>query len=317
MAEKLHYSLEALESLHRFGDIYAGAIHSIKSDKVDFEVIREARDSIGRHWYGMRCRITSKQTGQTNYLHTGLIFLPETRIGLMVEVDEQNNHHNYGLLVNGLIDTELFVVNRDEKEYLKLFMPDQTFEAMSGRSAGEQMDMLAAYMKACGESIMEVSDRKGFTLTTQDLLNTVYLGRAFKEVIETAKSDVYSVEINEADPDNFGQYASGYRYWLSNKDKSVRMYAYFGAIYSYKKRPAGIFAEIDWFSNQSCFDQVKAHFAGRDEFLYSNKEEKFIKLFMTPEGEEAFNAASPEEQLVQLKNFFNACCEALAVASGK
>ena len=315
MAEKLQFSLPALLSMHRFGDIYAAAVAGIQSDKVDFEVIRSARDCIGPHWYGMRVRITSKASGQTNYLHTGLIFLPETRVGLMVEVDRQNNAHNYALLWNGLSDTPLFEVNRDEEPYLKLFMPDDTFRAMNEKSAPEQQEMLAAYMKACTESIMAVSDAEGFQLNYQDLLNAVYLGRAFRDVIAGGSTEDYTVEINEKDPDNFGQYAMGYRFWLTNKQKTVRMYAYFGAIYSYKKRPAGIFGEIDWFSNQGCFDGVKAHFVPRNTFAYSNKEEKFIKLFMPQVQVEAFNAAGAEEQRNMLRAFFHECCAALTEAT--
>ena len=58
MAEKLHFSLPALLSMHRFGDLYAAAVAGIQSDLADFEVIRTARDCIGPHWYGMRVRIT-------------------------------------------------------------------------------------------------------------------------------------------------------------------------------------------------------------------------------------------------------------------
>ena len=315
MAEKLRFSLPAMQSMHRFGDIYAAAVEGIKSESVIFEVIRTARDCIGPHWYGMRVRITSRRTGQTNFLHTGLIFLPETRVGLMVEVDRQNNGHNYELLWNGLTDCPLFEVNRDEKPYLKLFMPDEQFRSMNGRPAEEQKDILAGYMKACAESIMEVSDAEGFSLDYQDLLDAVHLGRAFREVTAGGSCGEYSVEICEKDPDNFGQYAMGYRFWLTNAAGTVRMYAYFGAIYSYKKRPAGIFGEIDWFSNQHCFDGVKANFRARPAFEYSDREEKFIKLFMPQSQLEAFNEAEPEEQRAILGEFFHQCCGALAEAA--
>lgn len=315
MSEKLHFSLPALLSMHRFGDIYADAIASVESDKVTFEVIRSARDCIGPHWYGMRVRITSKASGQTNYLHTGLIFLPETRVGLMVEVDERNNLQNYGLLVNGLQDAPEFEVNRVEKEYLKLFMPDATFADMNAQPAAAQKQILASYIKACAEAIVDCSDAMGFSLDYQDLLNAVHLGRAFREVILTGDGENFHAEINEKDPDNFGQYAMGYRYWLYNADSSVKMYAYFGAIYSYKKRPAGIFAEIDWFSNQGCFDGVKENFQACESFEYSSREEKFIKLFMPQATLDAFNAAQPEQQLVILKDFYKQCCSALSAAA--
>ncbi len=316
MAEnQLKFDLPALLDLHRFGDIYAAAIRGISSETADFELIREAKDSIGRHWYGMRCRVTSKKSGVMFYLHTGLIFLPETKIGLMVEVDEQNNHATYDKVVSELPENPLYVINRAEKEYFKLFMPDETLAGLNGKKAEDQEKALGAYMQACGEELVKVMDSQGFTLTTEDLLHVYDLGRAFRRVITECQNPAFSVEINEKDPDNFGQYASGYRYWLTNKSGTARMYAYFGAIYSYKKRPAGIFAEIDWFSNQQAFDGVKANFQPTDAFEYSNKEEKFIKLFMPQAQVEKFNAGPYEEQIKMLKEFFGACCRALAEAS--
>ena len=83
-------------------------------------------------------------------------------------------------------------------------------------------------------------------------------------------------------------------------------------IYSYKKRPAGIFAEIDWFSNQEMFDAVKARFQGRDAFVYSGSDEKFIKLFMPQAAIEELNAAGYDRQIELLKEFFASCCGALA-----
>lgn len=316
MAEQdLCFDLPALFSLHRFGDIYAQAIREIQSDRVDFEVLRHARDSIGPHWYGMRCRATSRVSGISFYLHTGLIFLPSTQIGLMVEVDEKNNLSVYDQVVEQLQDGEEFTVNRAEREYFKLFMPQHTFEAMNRAGAQRQKELLGQYMKACGEALTAVVDGDGFRLCRADLLHTYDLGRAFRRVITETTAPDFSVEINEKDPDNFGQYASGYRYWLTNASGSVKLYAYFGAIYSYKKRPAGIFAEIDWFSNQEAFDAVKARFQGRDAFQYSDKEEKFIKLFMPDQAVEELNAAGYDRQIELLKEFFASCCGALSQAS--
>lgn len=317
MSEKLRFDLPALLSLHRFGDIYERAIAGIESDRAAFEVLRQAPDSIGPHWYGMRVRVTSLTNGESYYLHTGLIFLPQTKIGLMVEVDRKNNLHSYADLVARLEDGPLFTVNRAEEEYLKLFMPDGAFARMNRLGAAEQQKMLADYMKACAEAIVGVSDGLGFSLTEGDLLDAYGLARAFRKVIEDARCPDFQAEINDKDPDNFGQYAMGYRYYLSNRSGSARMYAYFGAIYSYKKRPAGLFAEIDWFSNQDCFDHVKAHFVPNDHFVYSDREEKFIKLFMPEPAVERFNAAGAEEQLALLEEFFVECSRALALASEK
>lgn len=313
--DKLNFNLSALLSMHRFGDAYEQAIREVESELVSCEVLRQAPDAIGPHWYGMRVRVTTKKCGLSFYLHTGLIFLPETKIGLMVEVDQKNNLANYDCLVQQIADEETFVVNRVEPEYLKLFMPDDTFTAMNESSADVQKNLLRTYFKDCAEAICRVAEGQSFRLNEQDLLHAVYLGRAFREVVTGCAEPDFIVQINEKDPDNFGQYAMGYRYHLINENQTADMYAYFGAIYSYKKRPAGIFAEIDWFSNQSCFDHVKANFKADSAFEYSEKEEKFIKLFMPQAKVDEFNAAPYERQIEILKEFFVICSRALAVAS--
>ena len=89
--ENLSFHVKEFQSLHRFGDELEIAIKEIDSMVADFEVIRDARDCIGRHWYGLRCRVNGKKTGVSLYLHIGLIYFPSTRHGLMVELDEQNN----------------------------------------------------------------------------------------------------------------------------------------------------------------------------------------------------------------------------------
>lgn len=315
MERNLCFDLPALLSLHRFGDIYAQAIREIQSDRVTLEVLREAKDSIGPHWYGMRCRATSKESGVSFYFHTGLIFLPTTKTGLMVEVDQKNNLATYDQVVAGLQDTPLFTVNRAEAEYLKLFMPDETYAEMNRADATTQKKMLGDYMKACAEAAVAVIDGQGFHVEVEDMLRVYDLGRAFRRVITESSATEYSVQINEKDPDNFGQYASGYRYWLENVSGTAKMYAYFGAIYSYKKRPAGIFAEIDWFSNQEVFDRVKENFKPDPRFCYSSHEEKFIKLFMPEQTVAALNGNPYEKQIEILKEFFAACNRALAAAS--
>ena len=313
----LYFDLPALLSLHRFGDIYAQAIQEIRSDKVDFQVLREAKDSIGPHWYGMRCRATSKASGFSFYLHTGLIFLPATQAGLMVEVDRKNNLAAYDQVVAELQAAPLFTVNRAEPEYLKLFMPDKTYAVLNRMGAPAQKKILGEYMKACAETLMEIVDGQGFRVKMTDVLRAYDLGRAFRRVITESRAPEYSIQINEADPDNFGQYASGYRYWLKNASGTAKMYAYFGAIYSYKKQPAGIFVEIDWFSNQQIFDVVKTNFQTDPQFQYSDREEKFIKLFMPEQTVAAFNGSVYEKQIEILKEFFATCSRALAMASEK
>ncbi len=315
MSENMKIDVPALRSLHRFGDIYEQAILAADSDLVRFAPERSAKDCIGPHWYGLRVHMECKKTGQHFYLHTGLIFLPETRTGLMVELDKANNQIPYEMVWNNIEGGDLFEVNRDEPVYLKLFMPDAGFARMNSLDSGGQRQMLRDYITACGEAICKAACMEGFALDYGALANTLRLARCFKAVLEEAGSEEYSVQVNAADPDNFGQYASGYRYWLEDKKSGNRMYAYFGGIYSYKKEPAGIFAEIDWLNNQAVFDAAFANMKPTGLFTFSAAEPKFIKLFMAPETVEAFNAAEAAKQKEIMASFLHAANTALVQAA--
>lgn len=315
MPDKLHFSLPALRALHRFGDIYEEAIARAESPLVAFTVDRASHDCIGPHWYGLRVHMECKQTGQRFYLHTGLIFLPETRTGLMVELDKQNNHIPYEQVWRKLEGRPEFLVNRDEEPYLKLFMPDGDFAALNQMEHREQAALLGRYFTACGEAIATAAYTEGFRLQYENLADTLSLARAFEAALQAAGGEEYSVELNKADPDNFGQYASGFRYWLADKKGPNRMYAYFGAIYSYKKEPAGLFAEIDWLNNQAMFDRAFQNMKSTSGFVFSEKEPKFIKLFMPPEAVQRFNEAAPEAQRQLLADFLHECNTAMILAA--
>lgn len=337
MAEKLHIDIDALESMHRFGDILSDAIESIQSDLAEFRVIRDAKDCIGRHWYGVRCQVTCRKSGMGFYLHIGLIYLPATRTGLMIELDEQNNRSSYGNVLENIEEHSEFEINREEPEYFKLFMPDAVFADMSGRPRGEQAGILKNFVQSGAEAIVNADQRTGFRLNYQNLRDAFHLANAFEEALREMTSDICQVTVNLADKDNFGQYAEGFRYDLTDK-KGCSLYAYFGVIYSYKKKPSGIFVEIDKHSNPENFDRVLerieetemyAHGASRNldpsgmdglrPIMYelSTAEAGFIKLFMKKEMEEALNQAEPEEQIRMLKEFLKACSEAMVLALNK
>lgn len=315
--EQLNINIDSLRSMHRFGDCLEEAINKIESDTCDFEVKRDAKDCIGRHWYGLRVRVTDKKVGTGFYLHIGLIYFPTTRKGLMVELDEQNNQNVYATVVQQIQARKEFEINRDEKEYFKLFMPDQTFETMLSLPRNEQVECLKIYVQNCAEAIVEAQSNEGFSFSIENLDNSRNLINAFDKVLNEVDSQHSKVVVNYNDKDNFGQYAAGFRYYLSDLNDVETYYAYFGAIYSYKKNPAGIFAEIDWFSNQSNFDNVYKHLEKSDKFNYSNNEPKFIKLFMKDEDVEKFNKASYEEQVEQLKEFLRECNDAMVLAGLK
>lgn len=308
--ERLHVDIKALESMHRFGDILSDSIESIQSDLAAFQVIRDAKDCIGRHWYGLRCRVTCKRSGISFYLHIGLIYFPSTRPGLMIELDEQNNQNSYGCVLENIKAHEEFEINRAEKEYFKLFMPDKAFAEMSGRTRGEQAVTLRRFVQSGAEAIVEAAYAKGFCLDYQNMADSLNLINAFDKALQEMKSDISAVKVNYQDKDNFGQYAQGFRYYLTDKNE-LSLYAYFGAIYSYKKQPSGIFAEIDQFSNQKEFARVYENIQASSMYELGISEPGFVKLFMREETMEKLNKAEYEQQIELLKEFLKSCNEAM------
>ncbi len=312
--EKLHVDITALSSLHRFGDVLEEAINTVQSDLVEMKAVRDARDCIGRHWYGMRCQVTCKRSQAGFYLHMGLIYLPTTRCGFMVELDEQNNQSCYAVVKQNIQENLFYEVNRVEPEYFKLFMPDESFQALANMKRGEQIAAVRQFVQAAAEGIAEAAYEEGFHITLKDMADARNLVEAFDKTLREVEGDVSKVEINYKDKDNFGQYAEGFRYYLSDKEDTIRMYAYFGAIYSYKKMPAGIFAEVDWFSNQRIFDRVFENMKPQEGYDLSIREPKFIKLFMKQETVEQLNAADYETQMEILKGFLKNCNDRLVEA---
>jgi hypothetical protein len=147
-----------------------------------------------------------------------------------------------------------------------------------------------------------------------DSLNLV---NAFDKALNAVESGVSKVAVNYADKDNFGQYAEGFRYYLSDKEDSLKLYAYFGAIYSYKKQPSGIFAEVDWFSNQKVFDAVYDNMEQSEEYDLSIREPKFVKLFMKESKVAELNNADYETQIKILKEFLRECNDQMIRAGKK
>lgn len=312
--DKLNLNTDALSSLHRFGDVLEEAVCCVESDLVKLQPVRDAADCIGRHWYGMRCLATCKRSGARFYLHMGLIYFASTRYGLMVELDEKNNKSCYAAVKQNIAGHPLYEINCEEPEYFKLFMPETTFLELSGKKRGRQIMEIRDYVRAAAEGIAQAAYEEGFHITFQDMTDARNLAEAFDETLQKVQGRISRVEINYKDKDNFGQYAQGFRYYLGDQAGTIRMYAYFGAIYSYKKSPAGIFAEVDRFSNPDIFDRLCQGIKPSEGYLLSSREPGFIKLFMTLETTEAFNRAAYEGQIEILKSFLAECNDRLVEA---
>ncbi len=313
--DKAQINVEALRSLHRFGDLFEQAVCTVQSDLVELSPLRQAPDSNGPYWCGMRCKANCKRTGQGFYLHMGLIYLPETQMGLMVEVDRKNNLEPYAAVLAAIKNTQDYTVNTVEDGYIKLFMPDERFAALNKLDAMGQVLELAKYVKTCTEAIVAAAYYEPFRLDNNDLLNAYRLTVQYKAALESGAGGEYEAELIVKHPDNFGQYACGYRYWLRSLDGEVALFAYFGSIYSYRKSPSGVFVEIDQQSNPNWFEKAFSAIAENDGYVLSKKEPQFIKLFLPDDKVALFNDADEEGQFEILRAFLRLCSRQLLNAA--
>lgn len=312
--KRLKSDIRALQSIQRFGDGLEAAIRQIQSDTAGFEVVRDAEDCIGRHWYGLRCRVNGKKTGVSLYLYIGLIYHPETRRGLVAELDEQNNPGVYQTVAQNTQEPGGFEINREEQEYFKLFMPEEVFESLSEKPGTDQVLILGDFVRRAGEAMIQAASEQGFFICYEQMEDALNLCNAFDRTLNRAEGEESRIWVNYKDRDNFGQYASGFRYHLSDKEGKVSLYAYFGVIYSYKKQPCGIFTEIDRNSNPDEFARVEENIIPSEEYELSRKEEGFLKLFLPRKKMEKFHDCEYEEQMSLLKRFVEKCNDSMICA---
>lgn len=304
MAAGAQLHVSALRSLPLFLDVYEATLLSIKSEAIECQPVRKASDGIGAHWYGMRVRVQCKKTGLSLYLHTGLIFHPDTRKGLMIEVDRRNHFAVYSLLWEQLKPGDGFEVERQEEDYLKIFMPDADYDLLGRSTLSEQMIILRHFFQQAVEAIAYVLEKAfpGFCYPVEEMDAGRELLCLLNEALDSLDSPLFDAE-RVKDPDNLGAYALGSRYWLRSPETGKKLYAYFGVIFSYQKDPAGVFAEVDQHSNPELYGEVLAHISQTPGYQVSLKEPGFIKLFLPKAHQLSFNLLPRERQLQMLRDF--------------
>ena len=102
----------------------------------------------------------------------------------------------------------------------------------------------------------------------------------------------------------------GNRCYLRDNEQ-IDLYIYFGAIFSYLKDPAGLFAEVDQFNNSKHYDQIRSQIEPDEKYDLSVKDTGFVKLFMTDADiAKINNAADSAEQDQIFADFLRHCCRA-------
>jgi hypothetical protein len=130
MNHKLAYKadISSLRSIHIFNDELEKTLNEIKSPEFECQIHYNFIENCGPHWNGFRCFLMDVKNRSLYYLHIGLIFHPDTKKGIMVELDQESNSNTYKKIRNNIKEGRLYKLNKDEKNYLKLFLSEEKLE---------------------------------------------------------------------------------------------------------------------------------------------------------------------------------------------
>ncbi len=160
---------------------------------------------------------------------------------------------------------------------------------------------------------MKIDQLRPFKLDMSTLPGLLSFNQMMKYVFDNINTDDFSSKIDLECDHNFGEYAAGYRVYLTGNKSKKTLYIYGGLIYSHRKEPAGIFVEADRFSNQEFYETVYRNMEESPAYKISTVEDGFIKLFY-PDYDDFIKEDSVEIQIEKLKGFINVCCNSFIKA---
>ncbi|MDM5326257.1 hypothetical protein [Neobacillus sp. CF12] len=150
-----------LLSFHKCNEVLKYVASTVPKDRFSSEINYKAKDNNGPHWFGYRCSIKELNSNLSLYIHFGFIFLPKTKVGLMVELDRNNNLQVYEQIWDQIEDSSFYKVNKEESDYLKLFIPDDHLsQVMEEHSAVTQAELVQKYFISCCDALLRAG-RKG------------------------------------------------------------------------------------------------------------------------------------------------------------
>jgi len=152
---------------------------------------------------------------------------------------------------------------------------------------------------------------EAFRINLAQLHSLYLLATSLERVVALAQDPDYSLTLDPYDPDKAGAYFQGNRCYLRDNEQ-IDLYIYFGAIFSYLKDPAGLFAEVDQFNNGKHYDQIRHRIEPDEKYVLSVKDTGFVKLFMTDADIARINnAVDSNEQDQIFAEFLRHCCRTL------
>jgi len=129
------------------------------SDEYSIEVLPDI-PGFGAHWGGLFVALKDQDGIQKAICHTGLVYHPDTKIGIYFEVESWRNARIYKKLWQNAEPSPGFELNKDESDFLKFFLPKEKIEfLMKAKTVDEQMEIMTKYLDACFVGILKAVNK--------------------------------------------------------------------------------------------------------------------------------------------------------------
>ncbi|MCF8001758.1 MAG: hypothetical protein K9K76_07895 [Halanaerobiales bacterium] len=140
--------ISSLRSVHIVNDGLKKVLNEIRSHEFECQIHYDFIENCGSHWNGYRCFLMDTKKRSLYYLHIGMIFHPDTKKGIMVELDKESNLNYYQKVKGRIQKGKNYSINKEEKDYLKLFLKDDILEKMNSSNViNEQLKVLQNFLE--------------------------------------------------------------------------------------------------------------------------------------------------------------------------
>ena len=114
----------------------------------------------GMHYGGFFVEVKNMDRIQKLICHTGLVYYPDTEIGICFETESWGNSRIYKKLWQDVEPSPGYSLNKDESDFIKFMLPmDKVDTLMNADTIDEQIDILTRYYDACFTGILKAANK--------------------------------------------------------------------------------------------------------------------------------------------------------------
>lgn len=262
----------------------------------DLKIREDAPDNFGIHWRGFRAWVSSGDV--QIYIHTGLVYHPDTRAGIYTEIDRRNNREIFDTAWEHIKPSDQYDLCKEEADYLKFFYPACKWdELMEAESADKQCGLWCRYFETVLMSLSEAlgtkrgtaevnrkaaaTEGKGFAFSIWHLHQLYALTKQFTDALQAAEVQDTGTELHKRAEDRFGAYSAGSRLFVHDSRAGRNLYLWCGLLFTDEKK-SGLIIEADRYSNRDSFEVLKDKLKESEKYEAETSDD-FIKLFLPAE----------------------------------